>query len=135
MLIYIHVDSFQKLLIKPARHRPRLHRYSIIVMRCETRSCTHAAHTNLAFILTLTQGGNICNTLFDTYFLAVEVASLPINCKFAASYDFLRESRLLLDKNFLAPAPQDGAPRLSTPVRLTADPLYVYNMIPYMYII
>ena len=60
----------------------------------------HTAHTKLAFTLTLAQGGNICNT----YFLAVEVASLPVNCKLAASYDFLTESRLLLDQNFLSTA-------------------------------
>ena len=32
----------------------------------------------------------------------VEVASLAIDCTSSASYDFLTESRLLLDQNFLS---------------------------------
>ena len=98
-------------------------------MRDETHaSCTHAAHTKLAFILTLAQGGNICNTLFGTCFLAVEVASLPVNCKFAASYDFLTESRLLLDQNFLSGARFTARgcvcrqPRADTPFQIKMFP-------------
>ena len=65
LVIFFHVDSFQKVLIKPARHLLRLNKHL-------HASSTHAAHTNLAFTLTLAQGGNICKTLFDTCFLAVE---------------------------------------------------------------
>ena len=65
LVIFFYVDSFQKVLIKPTRHLLRLHQHL-------HASCTHAAHTKLAFILTLAQGGNICKTLFGTCFLAVE---------------------------------------------------------------